>query len=73
MLNSWINQRTAKGIIDTFMSISQFEPGQPICVQTSRFGTVSGKFNGIGTNGELILSVDGKPLVVESGSNVTSI
>lgn len=72
-LDFWLHGQPAKGIIDTFKNYSHFAPGQPICLETSRFGTISGKFEGIGRQGELVLSIDGKPFVVESGTNVTAL
>ena len=71
-INSWIHDHSSKGIIDTFMSISQFKKGETIFVKSSRFGTLQGQFNGIGSRGELILSVDGDNFRVESGSIVST-
>ena len=70
-LNLWICDREPKGIIDTFMRIARFKKGETILVESSRFGALAGQFLGIGSLGELILSVNGKSFSVESGSIAT--
>ena len=72
-LNKWIIGSRKKGIIDTFMNISQFKSGQPIRVESPQITTIVGQFVGIGMSGELILSVDGKSVPITSGSIIDGI
>ena len=71
-LNLWIARKSSKGIIDTFMNNSQFKKGETISVNSSRFATVQGQFNGIGSRGQLILLVNGKSFAIESGSIIST-
>ena len=69
-LNTWIYERQTKGVIGSFMNVSKFNAGDPICVKSSRFGILTGQFVGINAVAELIVSVDGKSLAIASGSIV---